>query len=597
MLSRSLWLKMNERRQDFERLQRFTRDGEQSAFADVVRRHLDLVFATALRKVADPGAAQEIAQNVFTALARKAWRFAPDDSLPAWLHKAALLESKSWLRGELGRRRRDQTAAELGTTMKTSEDQPAFAALVPLLDDALLSLREKDRTALLLRFYESQSLRDVGAAFGVSEDTARKRVQSALEKLSEFFKRHGFKTATVTATTAALQHTAASTSAAMVSTVAGAALQVAPSALVGLGAWLARLPSLSRVQTAAVCVALTAVPVGWQLNERHVAGEGAKRVQTQLLATQNEGATVQAEIERLRANAANLEQSLAQANEAVARAAAAAQAFTDWKQKIRAGLMAADYRWSDESPFVRIPKVILPELSGLIQAPAFSPPGVVNSYERELLGLTPAERQAIETTLQRVAELQRGEKADVYEMEKTASPRVIASKVFASEPPGKVGPEAEQRFAQMLADLRGILGEERWPVVPSRLRTVNCDELNRMLMPEQTHQLSVSVENNENGIPQAKWTFTGEIISAPKIPDATSGKALTGKVSAVYAVNTVGYMNGSAALSSFLPGGEASQTTNVARRVGSTAPEALRQRATAWFQEQAVARLNGNEKP
>ena len=63
---------MNERRQDFELLQRFTRDGEQSAFADVVRRHLDLVFATALRKVEDPGAAQEVAQNVFAALARKA---------------------------------------------------------------------------------------------------------------------------------------------------------------------------------------------------------------------------------------------------------------------------------------------------------------------------------------------------------------------------------------------------------------------------------------------------------------------------------------------------------------------------------------------
>ena len=49
--------------------------------------YLDLVYATALRKVEDPGAAEEIAQNVFAALARKAWQFAPDDSLPAWLHK------------------------------------------------------------------------------------------------------------------------------------------------------------------------------------------------------------------------------------------------------------------------------------------------------------------------------------------------------------------------------------------------------------------------------------------------------------------------------------------------------------------------------
>src|SRR6266487_3052175 len=130
---------MSDQCQDFELLQRFTRDGEQSAFADLVRRHLDLVFATALRKVEDRAAAQEVAQNVFAVLARKAWRFAPDDSLPAWLHKAALLESKHWLRAELGRRRRERTAAELGTTMHAPEEQPTFHGLLPLLDDALLS--------------------------------------------------------------------------------------------------------------------------------------------------------------------------------------------------------------------------------------------------------------------------------------------------------------------------------------------------------------------------------------------------------------------------------------------------------------------------
>jgi hypothetical protein len=40
---------MNERRPDFDLLQRFTRDGERSAFADVVRRHLDLVLRRRFR--------------------------------------------------------------------------------------------------------------------------------------------------------------------------------------------------------------------------------------------------------------------------------------------------------------------------------------------------------------------------------------------------------------------------------------------------------------------------------------------------------------------------------------------------------------------
>src|SRR5262245_34465610 len=120
---------MSEQRQDFELLQRFTRHGEQAAFTVVVQRHADLVYGTALRKVADPVAAQEVAQNVFIVLARKAWPFAPDDSLPAWLHQTALLESKSWLRGELRRRRRENAAAELGATMKTTNDQTSFTSL------------------------------------------------------------------------------------------------------------------------------------------------------------------------------------------------------------------------------------------------------------------------------------------------------------------------------------------------------------------------------------------------------------------------------------------------------------------------------------
>src|SRR5690242_15092807 len=107
---------MNERQSDFALLREFVGERQQPAFATLVRRHLDLVYSTALRKVSDPGGAEEIAQNVFCALARKAWQFAPDDCLPAWLHKTALLESKTWVRGELRRRRREQAAAELGTT-------------------------------------------------------------------------------------------------------------------------------------------------------------------------------------------------------------------------------------------------------------------------------------------------------------------------------------------------------------------------------------------------------------------------------------------------------------------------------------------------
>ena len=559
---------MSDRRQDFELLQRFTRDGEQSAFADVVRRHLDLVFATALRKVEDSGAAQEVAQNVFAVLARKAWQFAPDDSLPAWLHKAALLESKSWLRGELGRRRRELTAAELRTTMHTPEEQPAFQALLPLLDEALLSLREKDRTALLLRFYESRSLREVGAAFGVSEDTAQKRVQSALQKLTEFFKQHGFKTASVAAAAAALQNTATSASATMVTAVVSAALQAAPPALVGLSAFLARLASLSRVQTGALCVALAALPIGWHLKERHGAAEEAKRLQAQLLDAQSQYAAARSDLERLRADSQRLELSLVRANQTAMRAAESAKAFDLWKKRIRTLLTADDYRWSDESPFVRIPKAALPELSKLSDAQPFSPPGVVEPYARELMGLTSAECQSLEETLHRhFADVERKREAGIYETNRTSGGQLLdpgaPAKVFVV--PSLAEDEVKQRLDQLLADLRGILGEERWPLVQTRL---DMNLGSERILSQLSQELAISVATDDKGTPT--WLCQSSFLGM------------------------AGYQTGT--LSMFLPEGDPNRTEG-ADKFGPGCSDALRQRGMAWLQEQAVARLGKEAKP
>ena len=64
----------------------------------------------------------------------------------------------------------------------------------PLLDEALAQLGEKDRQAVLLRFFENKSLAEVGNRLGTGEDTARKRVSRALEKLRRYFHetRRGF---------------------------------------------------------------------------------------------------------------------------------------------------------------------------------------------------------------------------------------------------------------------------------------------------------------------------------------------------------------------------------------------------------------------
>jgi RNA polymerase sigma factor (sigma-70 family) len=502
---------MNERQSDFEWLQQFARAGNQGAFRNLVQRHLDLVFATALHKVGDAGGAEEISQNVFSVLARKAWRFAPDDSLPAWLHKTTLLESKSWLRGELRRRRREETAAELGTTMKTSDDRPAFNALVPLLDDALLSLREKDRTALLVRFYEKQSLREVGAALNVGEDAAQKRVQTALEKLSEFFQRRGYKTATVAAAAAALQQTATSTSAATVSVVASTALKAAPPVLVGLSAWLARLATLSKAQVAAVCLVVVTAPVLWQWSEQHKADAELAQARANLATAQSEFSRLQTETEQLRGRSSRMDTTLADATSSAAQREDRARQFEAWKQRMRGQLLAADYHWPEDSPFVRIPKMILPQLE------VFRPveqPGVIKQEARELMGLTPQEREIAETALQKYFTALDSLMASSRYETNCATFAHVSRSALASEVFGlpALGDAVKQYSDELLASLRADLGEERWPLMESQLASSGTDTLRRILdldAGERSQELAVWIDElNGQLVAGYSWAIT-----------------------------------------------------------------------------------------
>lgn len=471
---------MNERQSDFEWLQQFARAGNQSAFRDLVRRHIDLVFATALRKVGDTGGAEEISQNVFGALAKKAWRFAPDDSLPAWLHKTTLLESQSWLRGEMRRRRREQTAAELGTTMKTPDEQPAFQALVPLLDEALLSLREKDREALLLRYYESQSLRDVGAALGVSDDTAQKRVQTALEKLAQFFQRRGVKTATVAATAAALQHTASSATAATVSLVCNAAIQAAPPALAGLSALLARFANLTKMQTAAVCAVIATAAVTWQWREQNDLRARVEQAQNTLAAGQTELATLETELAELQNAVVKREAELAAANDAAATRAASAQNLAAKLTRLRERLLATDYHWPEDLSFVRIPKAVGPELN--IGQPILRP-GKVASETRELLGLSPEERQQADELLQQHYAVMDQLVQEKFYQTNSAPYAYIPKEAEASNvwviP--QLGDAASQQAAELKAGLENVLHGERWTLIKRDLDGSGMGALNLAL--------------------------------------------------------------------------------------------------------------------
>jgi hypothetical protein len=70
-------------------------------------------------------------------------------------------------------------------------ESQVWPQIAPLLDVAMTGLGEKDRNAIVLRFFENRSLSEVGSALGASEAAAKMRVNRALEKLRKFFSKRG----------------------------------------------------------------------------------------------------------------------------------------------------------------------------------------------------------------------------------------------------------------------------------------------------------------------------------------------------------------------------------------------------------------------
>ena len=175
---------MNMSETDLELLARYARLDAEDAFAEIVRRHLDLVHTAAFRQVRSLQLAEEVAQSTFLKLARHAGQFAPETIVTAWLYQVTRREAVDVIRREARRQLREQIALEMNAMNATAAD---WTNIEPLLDDAMSALDETDRTAVLLRYFENNSLREVGQTLGVTDDAAQKRVSRAVERLREFF--------------------------------------------------------------------------------------------------------------------------------------------------------------------------------------------------------------------------------------------------------------------------------------------------------------------------------------------------------------------------------------------------------------------------
>jgi RNA polymerase sigma factor (sigma-70 family) len=175
---------------DAQLLRAYADDRSDPAFAELVRRHVDIVHSAAVRMVCDSHLAQDVTQGVFLALARSAAQLTDRPVLSGWLHRTARNIAAQTVRTDVRRQVREQEAATMNELL-AAEPDVLWEYVAPQLDTALGELSEPDRDALLLRYFERKSASEMATTLGISDEAAQKRVNRAVDRLREFFAKRG----------------------------------------------------------------------------------------------------------------------------------------------------------------------------------------------------------------------------------------------------------------------------------------------------------------------------------------------------------------------------------------------------------------------
>jgi|ERR1017187_7414890 RNA polymerase sigma factor (sigma-70 family) len=180
---------------DMALIRQYADRGSESAFTDLVHRHIHLVYSVAFRYVGNSPDAQDVTQAVFIILAKKAPSLRHRATLTGWLYETTRYTAAALLRSRVRHQARDQEAY-MQSTLNDSDPNDVWRQLAPILEDAMNRLNEKERALLALRFFDNKTAAETAVLLGIREGAAHKRAARALEKLRRFFLKRGIDSTT-----------------------------------------------------------------------------------------------------------------------------------------------------------------------------------------------------------------------------------------------------------------------------------------------------------------------------------------------------------------------------------------------------------------
>ncbi len=173
---------------DWKLLQEYVRSGSRSALDELVRRHVEMVHAAALRQVQDRHLAEDVTQAVFIILMRRAKSISSKVVLGGWLFQVTRYAAADVRKQSLRRRRHEQQAAVM-KGMNAGIDVGDRDRLMAELDEAVASLPATDRDAVVMKYLQGKSYGELEEFQGISEPASRQRDFRALAKMREYLRR------------------------------------------------------------------------------------------------------------------------------------------------------------------------------------------------------------------------------------------------------------------------------------------------------------------------------------------------------------------------------------------------------------------------
>ncbi len=263
----------------------YAANGSEQAFREVVRRYIDLVYATALRLMdGDTHLAEDVVQTVFSDLARRARTLPPEVMLGGWLHRRTCHVAAGLRRADRRRQKREREAAQMNALQESHE--VALDQIAPLLDEAINELGDDDRAAIMLRFFEGRDLRSVGEVLGSSDDAAQKRVARALERLRGLLARRGLTSSAATLAAVLSAQTLTAAPAALALSVSATAVATAAASSGGLASVALKLMSMAKLKIAVGTTLVAGLGTVLVLEQQHLT---TLRAQNEALRSQLDG--------------------------------------------------------------------------------------------------------------------------------------------------------------------------------------------------------------------------------------------------------------------------------------------------------------------